>query len=117
MTLFEGKADAGNAIPQLTNILPIANTSSSDPYQNNYREKGLEFHPARMPTKLVEYIIEFLTEPGDLVLDPFAGSITTGAVAEQLRRKWLSIEENDIYANCSAIIFDGQKVPAFQGHA
>jgi hypothetical protein len=41
MTLFKGKADAGNAIPQLTNILPIANTSSSDPYQNNYREKGL----------------------------------------------------------------------------
>ena len=70
-----------------------------------------------MPTKLVEFFIEFLTEPGDLVLDPFAGSNTTGAVAEQLRRKWLSIEANDIYANCSAIRFGGQKVPAFQGHA
>ena len=117
MTLFEGKADAGNAIPQLTNILPIANTSSSDPYQNNYREKGLEFHHVRMPMKLVEFFIEFFTEPGDFVLDPFADSNTTGAVAEQFRRKWRQIEANDIYANCSAIRFGGQKVPAFQGHA
>lgn len=94
-----------NAVPQVTNILPIANTSSSDPYQNYCREKGLVPHPARMPTKLVEFFIEFLTEPGDLIVDPFAGSNTTGAVAERLGRRWLSIEANDEYARFSAARF------------
>jgi DNA modification methylase len=35
-----------------------------------------------MPTEIAEFFIRFLTDPGDLVFDPFAGSNTTGAVAE-----------------------------------
>jgi DNA modification methylase len=45
-----------------------------------------------MPIGLPEFFIKFLTEAGDLVLDPFAGSNTTGAAAEYLGRPWLSIE-------------------------
>jgi hypothetical protein len=46
-----------------------------------------------------------LTEPGDLVLDPFAGSNTTGAVAEKLGRRWIAIEKDPTYAKDSELRF------------
>ena len=58
---------------------------------------GVEIHPARFPSSLPEFYINLLTKEDDLVLDPFAGSNTTGAVAESLSRKWLSIETVGTY--------------------
>lgn len=48
-----------------------------------------------MPSDLARFFIRFLTEPGDIVLDPFGGSNTTGAAAEDLERFWLSIEATE----------------------
>jgi site-specific DNA-methyltransferase (cytosine-N4-specific) len=64
-------------------------------------------HPARFPSELPRFFLEFLTSPGDTVLDPFAGSNTTGYVAEWLRRKWISIELNEDYATQSNLRFIG----------
>ena len=75
-----------------TNFLEFSNTKSRDEYQQYCQNHGLSPHPARMPIGLPEFFIKFLTEPNDLVLDPFAGSNTTGAAAERLGRRWLSIE-------------------------
>jgi DNA modification methylase len=83
------------AIPP--SVLTIANTRAGDDYQRYCAEKGHELHPARMPRELAEFFIRFLTSPGDLVIDPFAGSNTTGAVAERLGRRWLAIEANESY--------------------
>jgi len=91
--------DNKGAIP--SNVLTIANTSASDDYQRYCRDNDLQPHPARMPPKLAEFFIDFLTDPGDLVMDPFAGSNTTGACAERLGRRWLSIEPNDTYISSS----------------
>lgn len=44
------------------------------------------------PEKLVQRIIHLATNPGDLVLDSFAGSGTTGAVAHKMRRRWIMVE-------------------------
>jgi site-specific DNA-methyltransferase (cytosine-N4-specific) len=82
--------DHKGAIP--SNFLEFSNTKSGDKYQRYCRDHGLPTHPARMPSGLPEFFVRFLTEPGDLVLDPFAGSNTTGAAAEHLGRRWLSIE-------------------------
>ena len=49
--------------------------------------------------------MEFLTEPGDTVLDIFAGSNTTGAVAEQLERRWIAFELEQKYLAASAFRF------------
>ncbi len=87
------------AIP--SNVLILANTRANDPYQTYCRENGFAMHPARMQVELADFFIRFLTEPGDLVMDPFAGSNTTGAVAERLKRKWLSIESRDDYVLAS----------------
>ncbi len=83
------------AIPP--NVLTFANTRSNDRYQEYCRRHGLLPHPARMPVGLPEFFIKFLTGPRSLVLDPFAGSNTTGAVAEQLKRRWVAIEPDEGY--------------------
>jgi len=100
-------------LPELLEVLPIANTRSHDPYQAYCREHGIELHPARMPTKLVEFFVLFLTDPGDRVLDPFAGSNTTGLVAQQLDRKWLSIEVDPAYAHSSRVRFEDNRPRLF----
>jgi len=87
--------DNKGAIPP--NVLIAANTSSNDPYLKYCRENSLPPHPARMAPKVVEFFIKFLTDPNDLVLDPFSGSNTTGVVAERLKRKWVSIELQEEY--------------------
>jgi hypothetical protein len=91
--------DNPGAIP--SNVLDLANTRANDEYQTYCRARGLPAHPARMPAGLAEFFIKFLTEPGDIVLDPFAGSNTTGAVAERLERRWLSIEPREDYVEGS----------------
>jgi len=83
------------AIP--SNVLTISNTGSNDPYQKYCRANNLPFHPARMPMELAEFFIKFLTDSNDLVLDPFAGSNTTGAASEKLGRRWISIEPKQDY--------------------
>jgi len=80
-----------------SNVLTVANTSSNSRYLNYCRERQIEPHPARMPIELSKFFIKFLTNPNDLVFDPFAGSNTTGAAAEELGRKWISIEPNMEY--------------------
>jgi site-specific DNA-methyltransferase (cytosine-N4-specific) len=50
---------------------------------------------------LAQLFIKFLTVEGDLVLDPFAGSNTTGAAAEILGRRWVSVEPQDEYVEGS----------------
>jgi site-specific DNA-methyltransferase (cytosine-N4-specific) len=87
------------AIP--SNVITLANTQASSAYLQYTRSKNLAPHPARMPIGLAEFFIKFLTKPGDLVLDPFAGSNTTGAAAEALERKWISIEPNKDYVKGS----------------
>jgi DNA modification methylase len=79
--------DNGAAIPP--NLIAIPNTESNSYYLRFCKEHGLSPHPARFPAALPEYFIRMFTDPGDLVIDPFAGSCVTGEVAERLRRKWI----------------------------
>jgi site-specific DNA-methyltransferase (cytosine-N4-specific) len=53
------------------------------------------------------FFIEMLTDQGDLVVDPFAGSNVTGQVAESLDRRWVAIEIDRDYLEGSAIRFEG----------
>jgi len=87
--------DNNGAIP--SNVITLSNTASSDDYLKFCRKKQIEPHPARMPIGLPEFFIKFLTAPRNIVLDPFAGSNTTGAASERLRRRWISIEANSDY--------------------
>lgn len=100
----------GGAVPP--NLLAVANTESNGRYQDYCRENNLEIHPARFPAKLPEYFIRMLTNTGDRVLDPFAGSCVTGMVAENLRRKWVCVELSESYLRGAVGRFQG---PAANG--
>lgn len=91
--------DNGGAISP--NVLSISNTRSADLYQNYCRKNNLHPHPARMPPELADFFIKFLTNKGDIIFDPFAGSNTTGAAAEILKRFWISVEPNEDYIQSS----------------
>ena len=88
--------DRGGAIPP--NLLAVSNTGNDRAYLEACKALGVRPHPARFAPEIPEFFIRFLTDPGDLVVDPFAGSNVTGAVAESLDRNWLSIDLDEEYA-------------------
>lgn len=96
--------DNGGAI--LPNLLELANTESNSYYMKKCKESGIKPHPARFPKDFADFFIKFATDKGDLVLDPFAGSNTTGYAAEKLERRWIAIEINEPYLDGSKIRFE-----------
>ena len=97
------QADRGGAIP--ANLVERGNNESNSGYIAACRAAGYKIHPARFPAALPEFFIKLCTEPGQLVLDPFAGSNTTGYVAEMLGRRWISSELDADYVRASALRF------------
>jgi DNA modification methylase len=97
----------GGAIPP--NVLMVSNTRSKSAYTTYCRENEIKPHPARMPFELADFFIRLLTDPGDLVFDPFGGSNTTGAVAEVNERRWVSVEREARYVSGSRGHFKGKE--------
>jgi len=98
-------SEVSEEIGQPVNVISASNTSSNDIYLRRCREANINPHPARFPNALPEFIINLCTEEGDIVLDPFAGSNTTGFIAEKLNRKWLAFELNEEYLKGSKFRF------------
>lgn len=82
-------------------LLRFSGTMWDSKYREFCKQKGIPAHPARMQPSLSAFFIQFLTEQGDLVFDPFAGSNTTGSVAESLDRKWIGVEASMDYVEGS----------------
>ena len=61
-------------------------------FGNCRSEGGVEFRSGKKPEALLQTLIKMFTKPGDLVLDSFAGSGTTGATAHKLKRQWIMVE-------------------------
>lgn len=85
----------GAAIPP--NLIAIPNTESNSAYMRYCQEKKIKAHPARFPADLPEYFVRMLTDPGDMVFDPFGGSCITGEVSQRLGRKWACAEMVEDY--------------------
>jgi len=101
---------------EIWNVLCMANTESNSAYLRRCREAGLRPHPARFPPAFPDFFINFLTDSGDVVLDPFAGSNTTGFVAESLGRTWLAFELREDYLEGSMLRFgDPNEASLFPG--
>jgi len=97
-------AEHAPSLPE--SLLKFSGTSADQKYRQYCDEHGYEAHPARMQMGLAGFFIKFLTDPGDVVFDPFAGSNTTGHAADLLRRRWLSVEAREVYALGSKGRFD-----------
>jgi DNA modification methylase len=95
--------DHGGAIP--ANLIEAGNNDSNGDYMTRCKEAGEKPHPARFPAALPDFFIRLLTEEADLVVDPFAGSNTTGRVAEDLGRTWLGFDLEKEYVATSRFRF------------
>lgn len=65
--------------------------------QERLKRNGHKAHPTQKPEALLYRVLLACTQPGDVVLDPFFGTGTTGAVARRLGRRWIGIEREDSY--------------------
>ena len=72
-------------------------------------EKRFGKHPTQKPLRLLERCIRASTNPGDFVLDPFAGSSTTGVAALQLRRRYCGIEKEPEFTELSKLRLDNSE--------
>jgi site-specific DNA-methyltransferase (cytosine-N4-specific) len=104
--------EAGGAIPPnvieeegAADMLKFGNNSSNDTYTKLCKEAGIKMHPARFPAALPSFFIKMLTDANDIVFDPFAGSNTTGAVAESLQRRWIAVDNVESYLEGSKFRF------------
>jgi site-specific DNA-methyltransferase (cytosine-N4-specific) len=104
--LFELEPLDAHRKVRLPNVFSMSNSASNDYFHRECKSKGITPHPARMPMGLASFFIEFLTDKEDLVLDPFAGSNTTGYSAARAGRRWLSMDIQNTYVEQSLIRFD-----------
>jgi adenine-specific DNA-methyltransferase len=74
----------------VSNFLDLAGA-----FGNCRHEGGVDFRSGKKPEVLLQQLIELTTRPGDFVLDSFAGSGTTAAVAHKMTRKWIIIEAGE----------------------
>jgi len=72
---------------------PMTNVWTDVGWEGIANEGGVRFRGGKKPERLIARLIALTTDTGDLVLDAFAGSGTTGAVAHKLGRRWLMVEE------------------------
>lgn len=98
--------DNGAAIPP--NLIAVAHTESNSSYLRYCKKRNLTVHPARFPAELPEFFIRMLTDPGDVVVDPFAGSCVTGEVAQRLKRRWMCVELLEEYLRGGIARFQGE---------
>jgi site-specific DNA-methyltransferase (cytosine-N4-specific) len=97
--------EIGDEVP--TGMLKFGNNASNDSYTRLCKEQGIKIHPARFPATLPSFFIQMLTSEDDIVVDPFAGSNTTGAVAEGFQRRWIAVESVEEYLKGSQFRFAG----------
>lgn len=88
-----------------TEMLVLGNNAANDIYTKRCKEASIKIHPARFPAALPEFFIKLLTDEGDVVVDPFAGSNTAGSVAEKLERRWIAMELVEEYLEASKFRF------------
>jgi site-specific DNA-methyltransferase (cytosine-N4-specific) len=109
------KIEAGGSIPASVveddlpeSMLKMGNNAANDAYTLRCKGTGAKVHPARFPAALPKFFIKLLTQPNDLVLDPFAGSNTAGWVAETTDRRWIASECVEEYLTASKFRFETQ---------
>lgn len=76
-------------------------------YQHRTKDLGLKAHGASYPLALASFLVKFLSREGDLVVDPFAGSMTTAVAAQRSGRRWIATEIIYDYIRGAACRFRG----------
>lgn len=98
-----GNATAGK-IPR--NVIQAGHRCSRQtPARDAARRAGLPVHGAAMPFAVADFLVKFLTEPGNLVVEPFAGYFTTPEAAEENGCRWLATDIHHEYPYAGSFRF------------
>ncbi|MEX1247419.1 MAG: site-specific DNA-methyltransferase [Anaerolineales bacterium] len=89
-------------------LLPVSSGSE------RLRAKGVAAHPTQKPEALLYRVLLASSQPGDLVLDPFFGTGTTGTVAKRMHRHWIGIERDKTYARLARKRIDQTEPVAYE---
>lgn len=100
-------AETAGRIPK--NVLSFGHTDKeSRMLQRLAKNQGIPAHGASMPLALAIFLVQYLSRPGDLVVDPFGGTLTTGRACEMLGRLWLAAEIMAEYVHLGGYRFSGR---------
>jgi hypothetical protein len=80
-----------------------AGSGTGDIWRKRVKAAGLPAHPCPMPVPVPRFVIQLLTRPGDIVFDPFFGSGSTGAAAEELGRRWIGLDHHRTLLEAAAL--------------
>jgi DNA modification methylase len=108
----EGKSTFPSAL-----ISASGPAGNADKWRLRLKELGLSQHPCPMPVAVPRTVIQMLSRPGDLVIDPFFGSGTTGAAAEELGRRWIGIDHHRVFLEGAACRPQFEQAPGFESCA
>jgi modification methylase len=100
---------AFNAEKQMRSDWTLPITSGAE----RLKENGVKAHSTQKPEALLYRVLLASSNPGDVVLDPFFGSGTTGAVAKRLQRRWIGIEREERYVKLAQQRIDATDVEAY----
>jgi site-specific DNA-methyltransferase (cytosine-N4-specific) len=95
-------------------LVTAGNASGAEGWRKRLKAEGLPAHPCPMPIPVPKFAIEMLSRPGDLVFDPFFGSGTTGAAAEELGRKWVGIDHHQILLEGASLRPQFERAPGYE---
>tara|TARA_R110001592_G_scaffold342386_3_gene632230 strand:+ start:773 stop:2020 length:1248 start_codon:yes stop_codon:yes gene_type:complete len=94
-----------------SNILLFPNNCESGKAVSDYAKSlGIAAHGAKMPLSLAEKLVQFFSREGDLIVDPFGGTLTTGHAAENNNRRWICTEIMWEYIRSSFVRFNDRVV-------
>ncbi|MDF3833260.1 DNA methyltransferase [Cupriavidus basilensis] len=96
-------SDTAGRLPR--NVIERGHACADTLYRQRAKELGLPIHGAVQPTDIPDFFVRFLTEPDELVVDPFGGPVPTGLAAERLGRRWLVTEWMLEYLRGAAELF------------
>lgn len=95
--------DNGGAIPHA--LISASNTASNTKYLEACRAAGIKPHPARFPSALPEFAIKLTTDPGEVILDPFGGSLECAETAMRLGRRFITCDRSRHYLDGGILRF------------
>jgi DNA modification methylase len=94
----------GGSIPG--NLLSMGNNDATGHYLARCKAEGVKPHPARFPPQLPAFFVRLLCSDSSLILDPFAGSCTTGEVAENMGKHWICCDLEPTYLRGARFRFE-----------
>lgn len=84
-------------------LIRAGGSSGAETWRKNLKASGLTPHPCPMPLSVPKFVIEMTSRHNDLIFDPFFGSGTTGAAAEELGRRWIGVDHHRQFLHGAAL--------------